>query len=360
MWGNFMDKAKEMAANIDQQINESVGMETTTNTSSTLTMKNDYDDANNENENAWNDDFEFDDDDDDDADAVVKTISPSDSAIMVGATPVKETDEHKPMVETMEPPPQPHESTTADLKPKESINHQQQQEDENPTAINDAVASVSNMVKTVAPASLSSMLMNPTTVMKTKMTEVAENNHKTTTTTTTTASSFLFSTLSGAVNSALDANDKVWEEEANEHVLEQQQEEEEQEEGEQGEMIQDPMVTESATKESISVETTIVTGQEEEQQEQEDSIDVQQADPMPSMQASSTKSEPATVTTTTTTAAVEDEEPKTTTTTITTNNVENDPRYIQLQEELKLRYWLQVDCLGFKFMKFVLTHKIFI
>ena len=53
MWGNFMDKAKEMAANIDQQINESVGMETTTtNTSSTMTMKKDDDDPNNE--NAWN------------------------------------------------------------------------------------------------------------------------------------------------------------------------------------------------------------------------------------------------------------------------------------------------------------------
>lgn len=56
MWGDFMEKAKSVAANIDQQINESVGIDENDEVQAQVTE---------ENENAWNDDFDFDDEVDD-------------------------------------------------------------------------------------------------------------------------------------------------------------------------------------------------------------------------------------------------------------------------------------------------------
>lgn len=50
MWGDFMEKAKSMAANIDQQINESVGMDVGGDTQAELPK---------EDANGWSDDFDF-------------------------------------------------------------------------------------------------------------------------------------------------------------------------------------------------------------------------------------------------------------------------------------------------------------
>jgi hypothetical protein len=56
MWGNFMEKAKVVAANIDQQLNESVGLESSSEQALPLQSQGSH-------ENAWNDDCNFDDDD---------------------------------------------------------------------------------------------------------------------------------------------------------------------------------------------------------------------------------------------------------------------------------------------------------
>ncbi|CAJ1935644.1 unnamed protein product [Cylindrotheca closterium] len=55
MWGDFMEKAKSMAANIDQQITESVGIDENGEVQAQEPKQDD---------NAWNDDFDFDDVDD--------------------------------------------------------------------------------------------------------------------------------------------------------------------------------------------------------------------------------------------------------------------------------------------------------
>jgi hypothetical protein len=69
MWGDWVEKAKAVAQNIDQQINESVGLDVTeATTASPLSIQEasrGKDGAGGDN-NVWDDDFDFDDDDDDD------------------------------------------------------------------------------------------------------------------------------------------------------------------------------------------------------------------------------------------------------------------------------------------------------
>lgn len=73
MWGNFMEKAKGLAENLDKQINESVGIDvvsnndsaaaaTTVHTNVPPTALEAPDSSHQIQEDAWNDDFDFDDD----------------------------------------------------------------------------------------------------------------------------------------------------------------------------------------------------------------------------------------------------------------------------------------------------------
>mmetsp|Transcript_36270 Transcript_36270/g.87836 ORF Transcript_36270/g.87836 Transcript_36270/m.87836 type:complete len:1099 (-) Transcript_36270:37-3333(-) len=95
MWGDFMEKAKTMAANIDQQITESVGIDENGEVQAQVPKEDD---------NAWNDDFNFDDEVDDSPPAPEPAPAPA-----AKSAPPKEPEPEPIQSPELVPEPQPQE-----------------------------------------------------------------------------------------------------------------------------------------------------------------------------------------------------------------------------------------------------------